>query len=30
MATAVGAVMGADNYLAAIDFNINTLAKALR
>ena len=30
MATAVGAVKGADNYLAAIDFNINTLAKALR
>ncbi len=30
MATAVGAVTGADNYLAAIDFNINTLAKALR
>ena len=30
MATAVGAVKGADNNLAAIDFNINTLAKALR
>jgi ABC-type Zn uptake system ZnuABC Zn-binding protein ZnuA len=30
MATAVRAVNGADNYLAAIDFNINTLAKALR
>ena len=30
MATAGGAVKGADNYLAAIDFNINTLAKALR
>ena len=30
MATAVGAVKGADNYLAAIDYNITTLAKALR
>ena len=30
MATSVGAVKGADNYVAAIDFNINTLAKALR
>jgi zinc/manganese transport system substrate-binding protein len=30
MATAVGAVKGADNYIAAIDFNITTLAKALR
>ncbi len=30
MATAVGAVKGADNYIAAIDFNINTLAKALQ
>jgi zinc/manganese transport system substrate-binding protein len=30
MASAVGAVKGADNYVAAIDFNINTLAKALR
>ena len=30
MATAVGAVKGADNYLAAIDFNINALVKALQ
>ena len=30
MATSVGAVKGADNYVAAIDFNISTLAKALR
>jgi ABC-type Zn uptake system ZnuABC Zn-binding protein ZnuA len=30
MATAVGAVKGADNYLAAIDFNITTLVKALQ
>ena len=30
MATSVGAVKGADNYVAAIDFNITTLAKALR
>jgi zinc/manganese transport system substrate-binding protein len=30
MASAVGAVKGADNYLAAIDYNITTLAKALR
>ena len=30
MATAVGAVKGADNYIAAIDFNIKTLAQALR
>ena len=30
MATAVGAVKGADNYLAAVDFNIKTLAEALR
>ena len=30
MATAVGAVKGADNYVAAIDYNITTLAKALR
>ena len=29
MATAVGAVKGADNYLAAIDYNITTLARAL-
>jgi ABC-type Zn uptake system ZnuABC Zn-binding protein ZnuA len=30
MASAVGAVKGADNYLAAIDYNVKTLAKALR
>ena len=30
MASAVGAVKGADNYLAAIDFNVTTLVKALR
>jgi ABC-type Zn uptake system ZnuABC Zn-binding protein ZnuA len=30
MATAVGAVKGADNYLAAIDFNITALVKALQ
>jgi zinc/manganese transport system substrate-binding protein len=30
MATAVGAVKGADNYIAAIDFNITTLAKVLQ
>ena len=30
MASAVGAVKGADNYIAAIDYNVNTLAKALR
>src|SRR6058998_828203 len=30
MATAVGAVKGADNYIAAIDYNITTLARALR
>jgi ABC-type Zn uptake system ZnuABC Zn-binding protein ZnuA len=30
MATAVGAVKGADNYIAAIDYNIRTLAEALR
>ena len=29
-ASAVGAVKGADNYLAAIDYNIKTLAEALR
>jgi zinc/manganese transport system substrate-binding protein len=29
MASAVGAVTGADNYMAAIDYNITTLAKAL-
>jgi len=30
MATSVGAVKGADNYIAAIDYNITALAKALR
>jgi zinc/manganese transport system substrate-binding protein len=30
MASAVGAVKGADNYIAAIDFNIRTLAEALK
>jgi zinc/manganese transport system substrate-binding protein len=30
MATAVGAVKGADNYIAAIDYNITTLVKALQ
>ena len=30
MATAVGAVKGADSYVAAIDFNVRTLAEALR
>ncbi len=30
MATSVGAVKGADNYVAAIDFNVTTLVKALR
>jgi zinc/manganese transport system substrate-binding protein len=30
MATAVGAVKGADSYIAAIDFNVRTLAEALR
>lgn len=30
MATAVGAVKGADNYIATIDYNITALAKALR
>jgi zinc/manganese transport system substrate-binding protein len=29
-ATAVGAVKGADNYIAAIDYNVNTLAQALK
>jgi len=29
IASAVGAVKGADNYIGAIDYNINTLAKAL-
>ena len=30
MATAVGAVKGADSYIAAIDYNVRTLAEALR
>ena len=30
VASSVGAVKGADNYLAAIDYNIKTLAKALQ
>jgi zinc/manganese transport system substrate-binding protein len=30
MASAVGAVRGADNYIAAIDYNVKTLAEALR
>jgi len=30
MASAVGAVKGADTYIAAIDYNVNTLVKALR
>jgi ABC-type Zn uptake system ZnuABC Zn-binding protein ZnuA len=30
MATAVGAVKGAESYLAAIDYNVTTLAQALR
>jgi zinc/manganese transport system substrate-binding protein len=30
MATSVGAVKGADNYIAAIDYNITALAQALR
>jgi zinc/manganese transport system substrate-binding protein len=30
MATAVGAVKGADNYIAAIDYNITALVQALR
>ena len=30
VASAVGAIKGADNYLAAIDYNIQTLAKALQ
>jgi len=30
VASAVGAVKGADNYIAAIDFNIKTLTKALQ
>jgi zinc/manganese transport system substrate-binding protein len=30
VASAVGAVKGADNYIAAVDFNVRTLAEALR
>jgi len=30
MASAVGAVKGADDYIAAIDYNVTTLARALR
>ena len=30
MATAVGAVKGTDNYIAAIDYNVKMLAEALR
>ncbi len=30
MASSVGAVKGADNYIAAIDYNVNSLAQALR
>jgi hypothetical protein len=30
MATAVGAVKGADDYIAAVDHNVRTLAEALR
>jgi zinc/manganese transport system substrate-binding protein len=30
MATSVGAVKGADNYIAAIEYNITTLAQALK
>jgi zinc/manganese transport system substrate-binding protein len=30
MASSVGAVKGADNYIAAIEYNVTTLAKALR
>jgi ABC-type Zn uptake system ZnuABC Zn-binding protein ZnuA len=30
MATAVGAVKGADNYIAAVDYNVRTLAAALQ
>jgi ABC-type Zn uptake system ZnuABC Zn-binding protein ZnuA len=30
MATSVGAVKGADNYFAAIDYNVKTLAEALK
>jgi len=30
VASAVGAVKGADNYIAAIDYNITTLVEAFR
>ena len=30
MASSVGAVKGADHYIAAMDYNVNTLAQALR
>jgi ABC-type Zn uptake system ZnuABC Zn-binding protein ZnuA len=30
MASSVGAVKGADNYIAATDYNINAMAQALR
>jgi len=30
MATAVGAVKGADNYIAAVDYNVTALAQALK
>ena len=30
VASSVGAVKGADDYIAAVDYNINTLVKALR
>jgi ABC-type Zn uptake system ZnuABC Zn-binding protein ZnuA len=30
IASSVGAVKGADNYIAAIDYNVTTLAKALQ
>jgi zinc/manganese transport system substrate-binding protein len=30
MASSVGAVKGADDYIAAMDYNVNTLARALR
>jgi ABC-type Zn uptake system ZnuABC Zn-binding protein ZnuA len=30
MASAVGAVKGADNYIAAIDYNVTTLSRVLR
>jgi ABC-type Zn uptake system ZnuABC Zn-binding protein ZnuA len=30
MASSVGAVKGADNYFAAIDYNVTTMAQALK